>query len=181
MYSLTPTLKQQLKMGGVVLMIFLGGTQLAQAECFDLPKTTPSSRFTPIGDGSKIKDTKTNIIWQRCAIGQTWDNTSQNCVGNATVFNSWQTALQSVASMGKNTYLPNVKQLMSLVEHACHGPAINESVFKGFDKQDDATWYWSSTPDMADDNNVYALNSHSGTIRSVGKNSTGVVRAVVFE
>ncbi|MDO8827835.1 hypothetical protein, partial [Methylophaga sp.] len=41
-------------------------------------------RYSDNGDGT-ITDTKTNLIWQRCSLGQTW--TGETCAGYAEGYN----------------------------------------------------------------------------------------------
>ena len=62
-YRFVPTLV--LALAGVSFM------SAAQAE----------SRFVISADGKEVTDTQTKLVWQRCAVGQTWDG--KVCVGKA--------------------------------------------------------------------------------------------------
>ncbi|ELA09656.1 hypothetical protein MOMA_04600 [Moraxella macacae 0408225] len=138
--------------------------------------TTPDSRFEILGDGSEVKDTKTNLIWQRCSIGQTWDKTAKTCQGSPKTFASWKEALTETHKLGNGYRLPNVKELQSIVEYKCR-PFINKKIFVGYDG-DVTDWYFSSTPDVRD-NNVFSVNFDKSTTRSVGKlDITNTARAV---
>ena len=91
--------------------------------------TTPDGRFIDNGDGT-VKDKKTRLIWMRCSLGQTWDG--QTCNGDALAF-TWQKAMQEAEVLyyaGSSDWrLPNTNELGSIVERACHDPAINQTVF----------------------------------------------------
>jgi hypothetical protein len=96
----------------------------------NIVKTKPDSQYTLSQDGTEVTDTKTGLIWQRCALGMSWDGTT--CGGTATS-HTWEDALAQAASVATNTSvawrLPNKKELISLVETACVGQAINETLF----------------------------------------------------
>ncbi|PWQ95079.1 DUF1566 domain-containing protein [Leucothrix pacifica] len=52
----------------------------AQQVCnSNLAETAPESRFQ-LSDGEAL-DTKTGLIWKRCALGQTWDTEASQCTG----------------------------------------------------------------------------------------------------
>ena len=62
-----------------------------------------------LGKGSLARDPKTGLIWQRCSVGQIWnDNT---CTGEAKRFN-WDDA-QKLA--GNGWRVPTVRELASLI------------------------------------------------------------------
>lgn len=138
------------------------------------PETTPTSRFEILGDGAEVKDTKTNLIWQRCNIGQTWDKNAQSCKGTSKIL-TWQTALSETNKLSNGNRLPNIKELQSIIEYKCAYPALNQKIFKGYDE--DNTTYFSSTPKIGD-NTVFSINFYNIAIQPVGKASTGVARAV---
>lgn len=111
--------------------------------CVDnVAETTPNSRFNIQNNGT-VNDLETGLIWMRCSIGQDWDGST--CTGNATSF-SWREALNTSqeTSFAEHTdwRLPNVKELLSIVEDACYSPSINLYVFPGAK----IYRFWSSTP-----------------------------------
>ena len=57
-------------------------------------RTTPVSRFSAINGGAEVKDSVTQLIWQRCSVGQRWNRT--NCLGMAVGY-TWANA-QDIAS-----------------------------------------------------------------------------------
>ncbi len=108
----------------------LATTVQAQTCNANIVKTKPDSQYTVSADGTEVTDTKTGLIWQRCALGTSWNGTT--CSGAATPYN-WENALAQAASVATNSSvawrLPNLKELKSLVETACTGQAINETIF----------------------------------------------------
>lgn len=109
----------------------------------NIVKTKPDSQYTVSADGTEVTDTKTGLIWQRCALGMSWNGTT--CGGTATN-HIWEDALAQAATVATNTNvawrLPNIKELKSLVEAACYGQAINETIFPATPSS-----IWSSSAD----------------------------------
>jgi hypothetical protein len=110
-----------------------------------IPASTPTSQFTDHGDGT-VTDQKTGLQWQRCAQGQTWNGST--CTGTVSTYN-WQAALQRAVTVNSAGYaghsdwrLPNSKELASIVELQCYGPAINLAVFPATAN----AAFWSSSP-----------------------------------
>ena len=109
-----------------------------------IPAGAPTSRFEDNGDGT-VTDFRTGLMWMRCALGQSWNGAT--CTGSPTRY-SWADALAGAQAdfAGHSDWrLPNVKELLSIVERRCFNPSINETVFP-------ATVpgvYWSSTPSVA--------------------------------
>lgn len=110
--------------------------------------------FTDNGDGT-ITDTITGLMWDKCSIGQTWDNASPpgTCTGTAGSFD-WTSALvqATVVNGAVGGYrghtdwrLPNVNELESLVKLNAINPAIDETAFPATPTGWDPSYYWSST------------------------------------
>ena len=130
----------------------LNATLLAAAlnaqTCRDsITASTPTSRFT-ISDNTIIDNT-TNLEWQRCRLGTTWDASATACPDDGIADNdayTWEQALEAAASNalngGSDWRLPNIKELASIVEEACYNPAINLELFP--DTPSDV--FWSSSP-----------------------------------
>lgn len=120
----------------------------AQQHCNDyLDKTTDSKLFTFKDGGQLIFDQRTGLTWQRCLVGQTFNNnktptvfTDDSCDGQAEPYTRIH-ALQYVNKQ-KDYRLPNIKELASITELQCTNPAINQSVFANQPNN----WVWSSTP-----------------------------------
>ena len=120
-------------------------TQICRTET-EIPPTTPTSQFTQHDNGT-VTDNATRLIWMRCSLGQTWHN--ETCQGEAMNY-SWQDALQAAQDQSFAGYddwrLPNIKELTSIVEEACHSPAINLTIFPTSIGSDETDYeYWTST------------------------------------
>ncbi|MCX7178675.1 MAG: DUF1566 domain-containing protein [Proteobacteria bacterium] len=87
----------------------------------------PTTDYTDNGDGT-VTHNPTGLIWQRCAKGQTW--TDSTCSGSATIF-SLSAAVAITDSFAAQTdwRLPTEDELLSLVDYTRYGPAINTAIF----------------------------------------------------
>ena len=121
------------------------GTQICKSES-EIPTTTPTSQFTVHNDGT-VTDTATRLMWMRCSLGQTWNGST--CQGDAIQY-SWQGALKAAQDENFAGFadwrLPNIKELVSIVELACYQPAINVTIFpESMDSSETEYVYWTST------------------------------------
>lgn len=131
------------------LFILLLASETAYTQTCDtstLEAATPDSRFEVLGN--EVYDLQTGLSWQRCSVGQSWDGSG--CSGSPITY-IWSDAL-SLATDGWR--LPNIKELMSIVELACAFPAINLTVFPDTPRKG----YWSSSPYAS--HSSFAWNVH---------------------
>ena len=127
----------------LILLSLLLGLQVHAQTCNDsITPTTPDTRFIDNGDGT-VTDKQTNLIWMRCALGQTRDGST--CTGSAATY-TWQQALLVAADTtfaGSSAWqLPDIKQLTSIVEESCYGPAINLNIFPTTTSEN----FWTASP-----------------------------------
>jgi hypothetical protein len=120
----------------------------------ELPSSTPISQFS-IFDNGTVVDDSTQLMWTRCAAGQS----GADCEVGSGVRLNWQDALSTSESSTFAGYddwrLPNIKELASLVEYRCRFPAINSALFPNLASHPNpnATHQlispiWSSTPSL---------------------------------
>lgn len=154
-------------------------SSLANAVCESVAESTPNGELQDNGDGTVI-DSTTGLMWKQCSEGQENDAA---CTGSVSAY-SWQEALQILETLNTNGgfaghsdwRLPNIKELRSIVEVACHTPAINSVRFPNTP----ATNYWSSTASFDDTENAWRVefaDGESNASRS-GRNSVYAVRLV---
>jgi hypothetical protein len=150
------------------------GLSLAQTCNPAVTADAPNSRYALNANGTAL-DKKTGLTWMRCALGQTWS--AGSCTGTSQTYN-WQTALQTAESTvfaGKSDWrLPNQKELQSLVERRCYGPAINLTAFPNAK----SGWAWSSSPYASYSDFAWVVNFSYGNGSGVGKYGSLAVRLV---
>ena len=136
----------------------------------NVERTTPTSRF--VLSGGEALDTKTNLIWSRCLHGKTWSEETSQCEGTATNLN-WRDAMNAEPEGWR---VPNVKELGSIVEHACGHPSLNLDVFSVAI----IPHLWSSTPgrlslgvDVFTSNTAWSVGFLDGVSRIAQKNQLG--------
>ena len=123
------------------LLLALPGSVLRAGENPAITATTPTSDFVLDNVNGTAYHKKTGLTWKRCAEGQTWNASKLICDGLAFCGYNWSQAL-SLASGGWR--LPNLKELLSIVERRNYQPAINTTVFPATSQ---TATFWSSSPD----------------------------------
>jgi len=150
-----------------IVLVCFAMQNLAQAaqECNpDEPETTPASRFEINRTDGTAFDTKTKLIWKICAEGQSFSE--GHCTGAATSF-TWGNAMQNFGGKGDDWRLPNVDELISIVEGRCQNPAINLAIFQ--DASSSYVWTASSNvPFSAEALYVYFGNGRSHSFDKTG-------------
>lgn len=152
---------------------------LARSECNpDVPFTTEHRLVESPQSRSLIDDTHTGLTWMRCSIGQAWQTDSQTCDGTPATL-SWQSALQEAqvsAFAGYSDWrLPNKKELTSIVEYGCSGPAIDGNFFPNTGN----VKYWTSTPQAASSSpSVWTVFFYDGSFSTSGLEELSAARLV---
>jgi hypothetical protein len=142
-----------------------------------------NATFTKIGDGTiaeryidngngTITDKQTNLMWMRCSLGQTWQDSS--CKGSPSTFN-WPFA--STLSYSDGNYmdwrLPSKEELSSLIycssgkpsywkdnEELCTGDFESPTIVQAAFPETPAAPFWTSTTQGNFSNIGYAWNTH---------------------
>ncbi len=147
---------------------------MAWSQCYtDLPSTAPNQRFEVHNDGTAT-DLVTGLMWQRCPNNWTWNG--EACEGRTDDL-QLHGALQIAASSRVGGYddwrVPNIKELMSLIEFQCDPQRYNAEVFY-IDSGDNL--YGSSS--ISGEFEVYEFNFFTGKLYSSSTNSYSVWRFV---
>jgi hypothetical protein len=118
---------------GCVVGVVLSSS--AWAACDPARNPIPASRYEM--KGAEVLDKETGLTWQRCSLGQTWQE-GQGCAGSVQELN-WRDAVKQGRSGWR---LPTREELETLVSKAC-SPSISPEAFPNVDPI--KLWYWSST------------------------------------
>lgn len=167
-----------------LLLIFTASQANADCNRASTQATTPTSRFAISSDGRTVTDSKTGLVWMRCATGSVWNNTRNECEDNDAITVSrmnWDVALQQAehhnsqaGGFAGSTHwrLPNIKELASIVEYQCKSPAINQEIFPNIA----GDLYWSSTPNR--NAGTYYVHFDNGIVGSIHRTES-LVRAIL--
>ena len=164
----------------IILFSGLLNSALVVGECtanrnVDIIITKPDSLYSDPGDGT-VTDQTTGLMWQKCSLGLS----ASNCLtGTILTYTTWQTAFSAAQANTDNGYsdwrLPNKNELESLVEIACHRPAINASIFPNtvIDYP-----YWTSSAHASYINETWSVSFVDGYVNGSLRNSSHFVRLV---
>lgn len=131
-------------------------------EITTIQANTPTVDFEPHADGTATH-APTGLMWMRCSLGQSWDDKATACVGPASIL-PWQDALKQAVDFNNDGgfaghtdwRLPELAELVTIVEGHCWDSAINTVVFPATP----AHSFWSSSP--YDDGFGIAWGTHFG-------------------
>lgn len=176
-----------------IILLLLPMPLLAQV-CNDaIPRNAFDARYeVDLADPRIVTDTATGLQWQRCNLGFVLDDNDgdpnyathscnspeENTDGDDVFIDEvflWSGAVEAAADEGDGWRLPNIKELTSLLEVACHSPAINSSIFPGTAE----LRYWSNTlGNVGDDSLVWTIDFSDGQSNLVAKGTRLPVRLV---
>lgn len=175
---------------------------------FALLQTTYATPSYSQGDGKKSTsllsdtdlmsqgmwhDSKTNMIWMRCSLGQTWNGST--CTGEASK-HTWQAAQDAVAAMNRNGgfgghtdwVVPYMEDLSSIrycstgfektreipakrggnkvVDRWCKGGGHQRpTIDQAIFPNTPSSSYWSASPDADGDNYAWEVYFYNGHLR----------------
>jgi len=132
----------------------------------------PSTDYVDQGDGTALH-TPSRLIWQRCAVGQSWTGTT--CSGTPSTL-TWDAAKVLTSSFAGQTdwRLPTEEELLSLVDYSKSSPAINSSLFPATS----ASFFWSASAGAGNSDGAWDVGFGSGSAGSSSKGFDGQVRLV---
>ena len=143
--------------------LLLGASALAQTCSTDVNLTKPDDRYTVNSNGT-VTDNKTDLIWQACSVGETYDADAATCTG-APAGKDWQAAFVAVQDANTNRALgysdwrlPSIAELRTLTDKACTSPAINTTVFPTAGNNS----YWSSSASVRSVHEAWSINFTTG-------------------
>ena len=175
--------KTALKPVALLLLLFASGVVAAQSCKTDIPATT--SHLVDNFNGT-ISDPKTGLIWKKCSEGQSYISSTNSCNNAAATRYTWAEALQQAQgvntglggeALGQNDWrVPNIKELVSIVERSCSEPAINKHVF--FVTLSSEGYWSSSLYAIITINQVWVVGFRQGATNTVYKNYSKHVRLV---
>lgn len=139
--------------------LVLTGTALAQ---------TP--RYSYSADGSEVTDSKTGLVWRRCAEGMSWG--SGTCTGTATTYTHEQALTRAQSQSGWR--LPNIKELSSIVDRSRSNPAIDTTAFPATP----SNGFWSSSPMAGGSDYARGVYFYDGGVGNYVRSNVRPVRLV---
>jgi hypothetical protein len=158
----------------VMLCLALGCATTARAEQVCEPGAKPASEFVDHGDGT-VTHTRSGLMWKRCAEGQAWRGGT--CEGKATGL-TWTQAVKAAHDAHdaghRDWRVPNIGELMSIVEPRCNQPSINEAVFPATPSAD----FWSASTSANKAHYAWYVFFSNGYAQSHDKKEAHQVRLV---
>ena len=137
----------------------------AVANC---PSWPTAERFT--FNGAEVTDNRTGLVWARCSVGQSWN--IGTCTGYPSTF-THQAALQHAANQS-GWRLPNRRELFSLLDKGCSGPAIDSIAFPNTA----STGYWTSSPKVSYSSDAWYVDFGNGYVGDSDRDNKDHVRLV---
>lgn len=149
---------------------------LAQAQtcAVAIQASNPTSVYVIDGVVGTVRDSRTGLMWDRCALGQS----GSACAGAASTL-TWQAALDAAATFGiykgyNDWRLPNIKELRSLVEECRVNPSINEFAFPNTP----TSYFWSGSPYAGAASSAWSVLFYNGYADVTTRSAVFYVRLV---
>jgi len=130
-----------------LLLLLVGSPVMAEQTCDtrSYPLSAPDARYIDNGDGT-LTDTKVNMMWMRCSLGQNWTGTS--CAGTPSAY-TWQSAQDAAKELDEkggfaghaDWRVPHIPELAMITERQCESPRINLKQFPNTP----SVFYWTAT------------------------------------
>ena len=121
--------------------------------------SSDGGRYTDHGDGT-VSDNRTGLMWMKCIYGQAHNLSDNSCgITSTGAAGTWQEAFAKANAFNSDDplglaytdwRLPNVKELLSLVDLSSFEPPINQAIFPSADGQSQWTSTLSAAPPAVD-------------------------------
>jgi hypothetical protein len=115
----------------LLLSLLLCSASHAEQTCHEVQSSQPTQMQAH--DSGWVLDTQSGLMWQRCALGQTWYG--QRCQGQAHAYTFAQAQaavhqLNQARSDGFNDWkLPHLKELAFIAHPHCQNPRVSLALF----------------------------------------------------
>ena len=165
-------------------LLFLSVSVAANQVCLSdsMAETTPSTQFTVHGDGT-VTDSKTGLMWMQCQEGLS----DADCATGLASQYDWSQALQRASDLNtqggfagfSDWRVPNIAELLTLVEEQCTQPAINVLVFPN---TDDSKFFWTASPNLNNTDASWYVDFKfgiSGPVTRDGRYPVRLVRSII--
>lgn len=139
-----------------------------------LAETTPSSDFTALEDGAVVRHEPTGLEWRRCAEGMLWEGVGCFRDTSSVIDFTWPDALKHADTV-EGWRLPNINELLSIVERCRWSPAVNQQVFPGTPS---SRRFWSASPVAGTSDLAWLVFFHNGSDDWYNKGHSNRVRLV---
>lgn len=117
-----------------------------------------NSYYIDNSDGT-ITDTRTGLMWMRCALGQAWDGAA--CTGEVSRHRlDYALNISMTFSTYSDWRLPTIEELESLTDPIHTNPIIDVHAFPNTPSSYPNKWFWSSSPNA--EAPTYALRMSFG-------------------
>ncbi len=166
--------KSRLAVVGCLSAAIVSGSALAQTCEPSERDNVPSQRYVINSDGT-VTDRVTALIWQRCAVGQTWTGSScdEDRKQQVRSWFSWKDANREAERLHdtnrfKDWRLPTAQELRTLVSNKCTDPSINTEMFPGA-----PSWFFSTISQYSvNDQYAWRVDFKKGVTESHLKSGT---------
>ncbi|MCW5211542.1 DUF1566 domain-containing protein [Desulfobulbus sp. TB] len=146
-----------------VILCCIFSAVTVQAACnSSMPASTPDSQLVD-NNNNTVTDLKTGLMWKQCVEGRSGSDCT---TGTVNTFTSWQEALQRPATVNTSGgfagytdwRLPNIRELVSIVEEQCYDPAINLNRFPNTP----GSAIWSGSPSAGNSGRAWFVGFSDG-------------------
>ena len=126
-----------------------------------LAQAPAPARFTVSADGQEVLDTRTSLLWRRCAEGMLWDG--KLCKGKPTKFKfagakDYTATLAKTANKGWR--LPTKDELRGIVVKQKKKPMLDQAAFPNTPSAN----FWATREGFNDNLNAWVVNFGNGRV-----------------